>query len=43
LGDDVYAAGWEQNTESIKLAKLWKNGVDQNIGVEGAAYSVYVK
>ena len=42
---NVYVAGWEINTQGIDIAKLWKNGREQNLtdGTSyGRAYSVYV-
>jgi hypothetical protein len=30
-GDDVYVAGWEDNTSQTSVAKLWKNGVAQSL------------
>jgi len=44
-GDDVYAAGWENNAGGIQVAKLWKNGVGQNLSdgkYEALANSVFV-
>ena len=44
-GNDVYAAGWENNAEGVRVARLWKNGAGQNLGdgkYESQANSVFV-
>ena len=44
-GPGVYVAGYERNAQNIDIAKLWKNGIVQNLtdGTRGAqARSVYV-
>ena len=43
--DDVYVAGFENNAQGVRVAKIWKNGVAQNLsdGTQNAvARSVYV-
>jgi hypothetical protein len=42
---NTYIVGWEINTQEISIAKLWKNGIPQNLtdGTSSArAYSVFV-
>jgi len=42
---DVYVAGQEYNEQGISVAKLWKNGIEQNLSdgkIEGSANSVFV-
>ena len=44
-GSDVYVARYEYNTQGMAIAKLWKNGMSQNLtdGTrEASANSVYV-
>ena len=45
LKPNVYVVGYEENEKGISVAKLWKNGIAQNLtdGTNDAiAYSVYV-
>jgi len=44
VGNDVYVAGYEEVSGVFSRAKLWKNGVEQNLDGEGnsEAYSVFV-
>ena len=44
-GNDVYAAGWENNEHDVCVAKLWKNGDGQNLtdgSFPAQAQSVFV-
>ena len=42
---DVYVAGYEKNANGINVAKIWKNGVAQNLSngtTDASAFSVFV-
>ena len=44
-GPDIYVAGYEKNAQGNNVAKLWKNGVAQNLSdgsTNAVAWSVYV-
>lgn len=46
VGNDIYAAGWEENNEGIKIAKYWKNAqqaVELSAGIyDAVATAIFV-
>ena len=41
VGNEIFIAGYEENASEVGIAKLWINGIDQNISVDYSDSQVY--